>query len=161
MKNSLSLSFLAGVFHESQGCTLHTINPGALPGFRTHVYTHPRIHTSSSALLKRKRKKNKSLLQSGFRFVFLFMALLWAVVSLMQRVLGSVCVLGYCCCLFCFFSSSPPPSKQTSPVLLFISSTRCHISLQQNGQSGGGGRRETDSHAQATAPPILSRVDPG
>lgn len=50
------------------------------------------------------------------------MALLWAVVSLMQRVLGSVCVLGYCCCLFCFFSSPPPlPSK---PVLFYYSSAR-------------------------------------
>lgn len=53
------------------------------------------------------------------------------------------------------------PSKQTSPVLLFISSTRCRISLQQNGRRGSGGRRETDSHAQADAPPILLWLDAG
>lgn len=86
-----------------------------------------------------------SLLQFAFRFVFLFMALLWAVVSLMCCVLRSVCLLVY--------PPHPPsffPSKQTSPVLLFISSTRCRISLQQNGQRGGGGRRETDSRAQSS-----------
>lgn len=119
VKSSSLLSFLAGLSWITSLYITHckpwrltqlpfTYFWAAMAGVtHTHTSTYPIHHP-----LQLKKKKKNSLFQSAFKFVFLFVALLWAVVSPVHRVLRNTFVR-----MLGFF---PPPSIQANQSCFII-----------------------------------------